>query len=290
MPCVLTPRLASTVYTACYLRTLPSLGPHPTVLALVVAVNFTFDIFFFFQAEDGIRDYKVTGVQTCALPISLRAEAAPRPRTARRDRSGRGERAVRRAREDRDRIPRREIHQGVHRARRAICGRRTRGESSRRGCGRAGDRSILTASGDASGERREGDVPVHHVDLPGSEWMALRFRGGTPPHDAADPSRAGYERILILLSRAVPGRRSAGAQRQPRFRSLDRPARGARVSLHRFFEAALRLGDGGHGEPPHLRPRREVDVHLSSDRQLGAKEGVARERRRVPAVAHREIA
>src|SRR5256885_9006255 len=27
--------------------------------------------FFFFQAEDGIRDYKVTGVQTCALPIYL---------------------------------------------------------------------------------------------------------------------------------------------------------------------------------------------------------------------------
>src|SRR5205807_6136280 len=29
-----------------------------------------FELFyFFFQAEDGIRDYKVTGVQTCALPI-----------------------------------------------------------------------------------------------------------------------------------------------------------------------------------------------------------------------------
>src|SRR2546425_6785374 len=27
--------------------------------------------FFFFQAEDGIRDKLVTGVQTCALPISL---------------------------------------------------------------------------------------------------------------------------------------------------------------------------------------------------------------------------
>src|SRR6516162_11117252 len=26
--------------------------------------------FFFFHAEDGIRHYKVTGVQTCALPIS----------------------------------------------------------------------------------------------------------------------------------------------------------------------------------------------------------------------------
>src|SRR5256885_4053804 len=31
---------------------------------------------FFFQAEDGIRDYKVTGVQTCALPISC---STPRP-------------------------------------------------------------------------------------------------------------------------------------------------------------------------------------------------------------------
>src|SRR5260221_8513479 len=28
-------------------------------------------IVFFFQAEDGIRDHCVTGVQTCALPISL---------------------------------------------------------------------------------------------------------------------------------------------------------------------------------------------------------------------------
>src|SRR5690348_17568364 len=27
--------------------------------------------FFFFQAEDGIRDGRVTGVQTCALPISV---------------------------------------------------------------------------------------------------------------------------------------------------------------------------------------------------------------------------
>src|SRR5205085_7434910 len=28
-----------------------------------------FPLFFFFQAEDGIRDLTVTGVQTCALPI-----------------------------------------------------------------------------------------------------------------------------------------------------------------------------------------------------------------------------
>src|SRR5690348_17803798 len=30
-----------------------------------------FFFFFFFQAEDGIRDGRVTGVQTCALPILL---------------------------------------------------------------------------------------------------------------------------------------------------------------------------------------------------------------------------
>src|SRR5699024_12097265 len=30
--------------------------------------------YFFFQAEDGIRDRNVTGVQTCALPISLLAQ------------------------------------------------------------------------------------------------------------------------------------------------------------------------------------------------------------------------
>src|SRR5256885_15989208 len=32
-------------------------------------IHYSF-FFFFFQAEDGIRDYKVTGVQTCALPIA----------------------------------------------------------------------------------------------------------------------------------------------------------------------------------------------------------------------------
>src|SRR6266446_8594583 len=35
----------------------------------IVKLQSADDAFFFFQAEDGIRDYKVTGVQTCALPI-----------------------------------------------------------------------------------------------------------------------------------------------------------------------------------------------------------------------------
>src|SRR5690606_39370076 len=35
--------------------------------------------FFFFQAEDGIRDFHVTGVQTCALPISSSSSRRSRP-------------------------------------------------------------------------------------------------------------------------------------------------------------------------------------------------------------------
>src|SRR5438270_6665010 len=40
---------------------------------MLVFMSFSFffvSFFFFFQAEDGIRDLTVTGVQTCALPIS----------------------------------------------------------------------------------------------------------------------------------------------------------------------------------------------------------------------------
>src|SRR2546429_4449955 len=38
---------------------------------LMIIRGYIYDIcFFFFQAEDGIRDVAVTGVQTCALPIS----------------------------------------------------------------------------------------------------------------------------------------------------------------------------------------------------------------------------
>src|SRR5689334_24257018 len=41
--------------------------------------------FFFFQAEDGIRDGTVTGVQTCALPISLPYHAGLEPQVRARN-------------------------------------------------------------------------------------------------------------------------------------------------------------------------------------------------------------
>src|SRR2546430_8773938 len=55
--------------------------------------------FFFFQAEDGIRDLTVTGVQTCALPISLPAARpqADRPHGRRHRHDRRPERSTERA-------------------------------------------------------------------------------------------------------------------------------------------------------------------------------------------------
>src|SRR5256885_5486141 len=60
--------------------------------------------FFFFQAEDGIRDYKVTGVQTCALPI-CRSRDLRRQRGSAAPERGRGSRS-RSAREDLARVSR----------------------------------------------------------------------------------------------------------------------------------------------------------------------------------------
>src|SRR5207247_4789888 len=55
---------------SCAIRTMPSPVASPTFAILT-----TLSSIFFFQAEDGIRDPLVTGVQTCALPIYPRVVA-----------------------------------------------------------------------------------------------------------------------------------------------------------------------------------------------------------------------
>src|SRR5260221_3825181 len=49
-------------------------------LVVVEEYGFVDVAFFFFQAEDGIRDHCVTGVQTCALPICTTASERESPR------------------------------------------------------------------------------------------------------------------------------------------------------------------------------------------------------------------
>ena len=50
------------------------------LVVFVVVLYFVISVvsFFFFQAEDGIRDIGVTGVQTCALPISMELSDSPK--------------------------------------------------------------------------------------------------------------------------------------------------------------------------------------------------------------------
>src|SRR5262249_57362455 len=54
-------------------RVLAATSNHILCRGMALTISATFGCFhfcfFFFQAEDGIRDWSVTGVQTCALPI-----------------------------------------------------------------------------------------------------------------------------------------------------------------------------------------------------------------------------
>src|SRR5260221_10950472 len=47
------------------------------IIFFLILYFFFIYFFFFFQAEDGIRDHCVTGVQTCALPISCASTYHP---------------------------------------------------------------------------------------------------------------------------------------------------------------------------------------------------------------------
>src|SRR5207245_3303904 len=71
---------------------------------VVIAVTSYCCLFFFFQAEDGIRDATVTGVQTCALPISDRRIGVTRVRHRGRGQGG-GELGAQRGPAGRQRRP-----------------------------------------------------------------------------------------------------------------------------------------------------------------------------------------
>src|SRR5438046_5995479 len=88
---------------------------------------------FFVQAEDGIRDWSVTGVQTCALPISYAGAADGNPPLERPRR-----RAARVRHRDRLRHPRRTL--GAGRA-------RTEARSARAEIGRASCRERVWVAG-----------------------------------------------------------------------------------------------------------------------------------------------
>src|SRR2546425_6480723 len=67
-------RCISPVFKSPLRRSSPGI---PLAILFRIVVEFSSCFFFFFQAEDGIRDKLVTGVQTCALPIYVLVTLQP---------------------------------------------------------------------------------------------------------------------------------------------------------------------------------------------------------------------
>src|SRR3989449_6493197 len=123
-------------------------------------------LIFFFQAEDGIRDVAVTGVQTCALPIYRVQQRDVRPR----HRHPRDLLAARRGGGDPRVLPGPRAHEGA-------AGRH------RRDAAPAGGRppvGLPDAAGRPRARARETDAPLRPRPLP----RASRQRGGPPVSDA----------------------------------------------------------------------------------------------------------
>src|SRR5438876_596749 len=241
--------------------------------------------FFFFQAEDGIRDGRVTGVQTCALPISPQ-----RGRDHRRDQvrlrphpRGRGEDAARGALAravipgDRAHDAARRPHAAaripgsrrrVHRRRRARvaagarrtgprrCGGRVlRAHGLQRGAGRAAVRSRAHARPAAEDARRAAQQPRRHADggccrRPLLRSPRVRGRsGGRGARARRHRGGAAPDRLLLPGARAPAAARCAA--RAPRgARGRERlqsgvRARGIAPHSDEHGDAALRADRGG---------------------------------------------
>src|SRR3989454_12165315 len=116
-------------------------------------------VFFFFQAEDGIRDYKVTGVQTCALPICSTRRPTPCCRSSSRCSTP----STRRSR-PRTRCGRKSSNRSAYSP-----SARCAGSSTPR-LVRAWRTTIISASRRASPHRRKPDVRLTEPHHPAAGW------------------------------------------------------------------------------------------------------------------------
>src|SRR3989441_6165944 len=162
-----------------------------TQLFVFAMITLDFDFFFFFQAEDGIRDKLVTGVQTCALPISRPGERGPRtveggcgPRGARRAAGEGGEARPRQgARADGD-PPR---GPGPRRRARLVPNAREARRAPRASGAVDGDERRVRGGdrgGGDDGARRDGDLRTARGRAPVVR-AAGRRGAGAPPSEAS---------------------------------------------------------------------------------------------------------
>src|SRR2546430_5287926 len=243
--------------------------------------------FFFFQAEDGIRDLTVTGVQTCALPIFRRPRAhATRPAAWPR---GRSRPESREASGVRARAP--GAHAGArprgHRRRRRDGGgarRRGRVRSApsarlpRRAAARLREPALLPAPALAGRRprravhprRRHGDRRVSHGHRGGSGHRRDLRVGVDPDRAARDRGRA--TRAPHRAWHAPPARAPAARARDPAGPAggradVCREAHGGRVP-HRRVATGCGRGAG--------RPRRQPATGRVDGGRREARQGLAR--------------
>src|SRR5437588_10698923 len=125
MPDICLASISQTSHPLCLVTLNSTIGPslitpiqssicHSSTLLLLTSIF----LLFFFQAEDGIRDHCVTGVQTCALPISSGRQGAARQcpdRSDAEERPGKLRGAVRgqwQVRRQQPRRARKDVHGG----------------------------------------------------------------------------------------------------------------------------------------------------------------------------------
>src|SRR5256885_699302 len=165
-------------------------------------------IAFFFQAEDGIRDYKVTGVQTCALPIFLYGEILARAAPSDRAPGYRRGLALSRSngahQELRGSGP--DFATGVRREAARVLG----------GEGRGARRSRRGGAFDPGGDGRSRSEAPRHVPRPRARALRETDRDASPHKDR---SRA---RVLAPAAACARGAHRSGPRRVRLYGLRDR--------------------------------------------------------------------
>src|SRR5256885_9785421 len=185
-------------------------------------------MYFFFQAEDGIRDYKVTGVQTCALPIWHGCD----PETL-----GDGHAARRSGRGTNDRAHDADPQRGRGTVRRHP-------DHQQRPARRARQRACVEGAGRPTS--RGHDHLRSHPAGAGDDRRGLRAgaRRRTAQHGAASASGRGTARPRARLGARKARPRSAPRdhRREPRrcVRSAHTTARGAAMMTHALAAVLVR--------------------------------------------------